>query len=238
MGGFQALEYAIMYPELMDHLVFIASSVKITPWATAFNQSQRLAIEADYSYFEDRPYGGSNGLISASSFALLSWHNGTYYNLAQKENNELLTTNLKASTFQDRQGEKLARRFDAYSYHALTRIMDTHNIVRERGSLGDAVGKIKTSILSIGISSDLLFPVQEQKLLAHLSNGTYCEIDSPDGHEGFLLEHEKLAVAINDFWQSNHKGSEPKPNENQESPENVAKARTQPVKHLVGMSLN
>jgi len=201
VGGSLALEYSIMHPELIDNLIFIASSVKISPWATAFNQSQRLAIDADPSYAEDRPYGGSCGLRTARSIAMLSYRNEKAYAQTQEEKNESKTRDLKASSYQDYQGDKLVRRFDAYSYHALTRVMDTHNIVRERGSLGDAAGRIKARVLSIGISSDQLFPVHEQKLLAHLCNGIYAEIDSFYGHDGFLLESQKLSSVIRDFWQ-------------------------------------
>ena len=201
IGGFQALEYSIMFPDLIKNLVFIASSVKISPWATAFNQSQRLAIEADPGYGEDRPYGGSKGLKAARSIALLSYRSEQVYNRTQKENDESSTKNLPASTYQDYQGDKLVRRFDAYSYHALTRLMDSHNVVRERGSLGNAIGRIKARVLCIGISSDALFPVHEQKFLAHLSNGTYSEIESSHGHDGFLIENVKITAAIRDFWR-------------------------------------
>ncbi len=200
IGGFQALEYSIMYPERIENLVMFAASVRISPWATAFNQSQRLAIESDPSFFEERPYGGSNGLKAARSIALLSYRNEKTYNRTQQERNDSRTRDLRAATYQNYQGEKLVSRFDAYSYHVLTRIMDTHNIIRERGSLGDAIGLIKARVLSIGISTDQLFPVHEQKLLAHVSQGEYKEIHSDYGHDGFLIEEKKLTEIIGDFW--------------------------------------
>ena len=200
IGGFQALEYSIMHPELIKNLVFIASSVKISPWATAINQSQRLAIEADPGYAEDRPYGGSNGLKAARSIAMLSYRSEQIYNQSQREEDESNNRNLPASAYQNYQGDKLVRRFDAYSYHALTRLMDTHNVIRERGSLSNAMGRTRARVLCIGISSDSLFPVHEQKFLAHLTNGTYREIESLHGHDGFLIEHEKLTSIIRDFW--------------------------------------
>lgn len=200
-GGFQALEFSIMFPDLIKNLVFIASSVKTSPWATAFNQSQRLAIEADPGYAEDRPYGGSKGLKAARSIALLSYRNEQIYNQTQKVNNESKTRNLPAATYQDYQGDKLVRRFDAYSYHLLTRMMDSHNVIRERGSLAGAIERIKARVLCIGISSDRLFPVHEQKFLAHLTNGNYCEIESVYGHDGFLIESKKLSSLIRKFWQ-------------------------------------
>lgn len=201
IGGYQALEYAIMYPEIIKNLVFIAASVKSSPWSVAFNQSQRLAIEADPSYFEERHYGGLNGLKSARSIALLSYRNEQVYNRTQLDGDDTKTGDLKASSYQNHQGDKLARRFDAYSYHALSRIMDTHNVVRNRGSLGEAMGRISANVLCIGISSDLLFPAHEQKLLAHIVQGEYREVDSPYGHDGFLIEVVKLTSLIREFWK-------------------------------------
>ena len=99
-------------------------------WATAFNQLQRMAIEADPAYAEDRPYGGSKGLKAARSIALLSYRSEQIYNRTQKEENASVTSGLRASSYQNYQGEKLVQRFDAYSYHALTRLRDTHNVVR------------------------------------------------------------------------------------------------------------
>jgi len=201
IGGFQALEYSIMYPELIRNLVFIAGSVQISPWANAFNQSQRLAIEADPSYLDEEPYGGSKGLKCARSIALLSYRNEQSYNATQREDDPTRTLELRASSYQNYQGDKLVKRFDAYTYHALTRLMDTHNIVRDRGSLGDAIRRIKARVLSIGISSDQLFPVHEQKILAHIARGEFAEIESSFGHDGFLLEETKITSIVKEFWQ-------------------------------------
>ena len=203
IGGFQALEYSIMYPEMIQNLVFIAASLQISAWANAFNQSQRLAIEADPTFFEERPYGGIRGLKCARSVALLGYRNEQIYNRTQAERDVSKTRDLKASSYQVYQGDKLVKRFDAYSYHALTRIMDTHNVVRERGSLGDAIGRIRAHVLAVGISSDNLFPVHEQKLLAHIAQGKYHEIDSMYGHDGFLIEVEQITSVVRSFWRKN-----------------------------------
>ncbi|MCK5137637.1 MAG: homoserine O-acetyltransferase [Bacteroidales bacterium] len=204
IGGFQALEYSIMKPDLIENLIFIASSVKISPWAVAFNQSQRLAIEADPTFIDERPYGGINGLKAARSIALLSYRNEQTYNKTQMESDEAKTKALKASSYQNYQGDKLVKRFDAYSYHAISKLMDTHNVVRDRGSLGEAIGHISANVLSLGISTDYLFPVHEQKLLAHISHGEYREIESFYGHDGFLIEVDKITWIIQDFWRENH----------------------------------
>lgn len=201
IGGFQALEYSIMYPELIQNLVFIAASVQISAWANAFNQSQRLAIEADPTFLEERPYGGIRGLKCARSIAHLSYRNEQTYNRTQTETDVSKIRDLRASSYQDYQGDKLVKRFDAYSYHAISRLMDTHNVVRERGSLGEAIGRISARVLCIGISTDQLFPVHEQKLLAHIVQGEYSEVDSSYGHDGFLIEVVQITTVVRDFWE-------------------------------------
>ena len=101
--------------------------------------------------------------------------------------------NFKASSYQKYQGEKLANRFNAYSYWILSKAMDSHNIARGRDNIIDVLNQIKTKTTVIGISSDLLFPPSEQKFIAeNIPNGHYLEIDSPFGHDGFLVELEKL----------------------------------------------
>ncbi|MCD6598677.1 MAG: homoserine O-acetyltransferase [Bacteroidales bacterium] len=201
IGGQQAVEYSIMYPDLIDHLVFIASSVAYAPWGIAFGESQRLAIEADQSFYEDIPEGGLRGLRAARSIALLSYRNDIIYNKTQAEKTCEVVKNFRASSYQDYQGDKLVKRFNAYSYYTLLNLSDTHNVGRNRGSKKEALKKISAKTLSISISSDLLFPVYEQKYLAeHVENACYKEIDSLYGHDGFLIETDKLTQIIQTFY--------------------------------------
>jgi len=206
MGGQQALEWAILKPELFDNVVLLASNASLSPWAIAFNQSQRLAIEADASYFEDKDYGGIAGMKAARSIALLSYRNGNAYNIRQFETDVNKVSDFKAASYQNYQGEKLARRFNAYSYHLITRMMDTHNLGRNRGSIENALSGIKSNTLAIGVSSDILFPPEELKFIAeHVPISKYVEIDSPFGHDGFLVESEQIAEVVNNFYQHQKK---------------------------------
>ena len=201
IGGSQAIEYSIMFPDLIERLAFLASSTAYAPWAIAFDESQRLAIEADATFWEDVPDGGSKGLRAARSIALLSYRNDTIYNKTQQDDEDRLT-DFRAISYQDYQGDKLVRRFNAYSYYLLTLLSDTHNVGRGRGGKEKALQQIKAKVLSLGISSDLLFPVYEQKYLAdHVKNGIYREIDSLYGHDGFLVETEKLTETIRPFLE-------------------------------------
>lgn len=202
IGGFQALEYSIMYPDLIRHLVFIASSIRQTPWAIAFNESQRLAMEADKSFRSGDPAGGRSGLKAARAVALLSYRSSYAYNLTQK-NEDDRTDNFRASSYQAYQGDKLVSRFNPYSYYCITKLSDTHNIGRGRGGTEKALARIKADVLAIGISSDFLFPVDDQKYLAvNVEGAEYVEIDSLYGHDGFLIETELITSVIKYYWKN------------------------------------
>jgi len=206
IGGAQAMEYSIMFPDLIQHLVVVASGTSYAPWAIAFDQSQRLAIEADATFFEDRPDGGWNGMKAARSTALLSYRNDRIYNKTQKELSDEVLHDFRAVSYQNYQGEKLAKRFNAYSYHTLLKLSDTHNVGRGRGGKEKALEQITARVLSIGISSDLLFPVYEMKYLAgQVVKGTYREIDSLYGHDGFLIETEKITKLVQNFYKCSNK---------------------------------
>lgn len=130
IGGYQGLEYCIMYPDLIQRLIFIASNARTSPWAIAFNESQRLAIEADESFFADNIGGGKKGLKAARSIALLSYRTAYAYNQTQAEETDEKTGSFRASSYQAYQGDKLVSRFNPWSYYRLTQLSDSHNVGR------------------------------------------------------------------------------------------------------------
>jgi homoserine O-acetyltransferase len=202
IGGYQALEYSIMYPEVVENQVFIASSAKQSPWAIAFNESQRLAIEADNTFFGNDGDGGKKGLKAARSIALLSYRTSYAYNLTQAEDDNEKTGSFRASSYQAYQGDKLVKRFNTWSYYRLTQLSDSHNIGRGRGGLVPALGEVKARTLCIGIRSDILYPPDEQKFVAsNVKSGRYEEIDSFFGHDGFLIETGKVSELIKEFLE-------------------------------------
>jgi homoserine O-acetyltransferase len=202
IGGYQALEYSIMFPELIQRLILLASGAKQTPWALAFSESMRLAMEADHTFIANDPDGGKKGMKAARSIALLSYRTVAAYNQTQKEDDDEKLTSFKASSYQAYQGEKLVKRFNPYSYWCLTCLSDTHNIGRGRGGVINALEKIKAEIMCVGIKSDLLFPTEEQKLIAaNAKNAEYVEIDSFYGHDGFLIETKIVTDVIRKFWE-------------------------------------
>jgi homoserine O-acetyltransferase len=197
VGGQQALEWAIEQPERIENLALIATNAQHSPWGIAFNETQRLAIMADSTYHADTENGGDKGLQAARSVAMLSYRHYDAYHKTQSEDEDSKLHDFKAASYQRYQGEKLVKRFNAYSYVALSHIMDSNNVGRGRGGLKAALQKVKANTKVIAISSDLLFPPSEQKFLTeNIPNATYHEIDSIFGHDGFLIETEKLTAIL------------------------------------------
>jgi homoserine O-acetyltransferase len=200
LGGMQAMEWAYSSNGKLDNLVILASNAKHSPWGIAFNESQRMAIEVDPSWKESNDKAGLNGMRVARSIALLSYRTYATYDHSQQENEEGKTDDFRASSYQRYQGEKLARRFNAYSYWHLSKIMDSHDMGRGRKSIEAALHEIQARTLVIGVNSDQIFPIHEQKLIAEkIPNAKFLEINSIYGHDGFLLEQEQLSQVLQSF---------------------------------------
>ncbi|HUR11813.1 MAG TPA: homoserine O-acetyltransferase [Flavitalea sp.] len=200
MGGQQLLEWAIEEPEIFEFIFPVATNAQHSPWGIAFNASQRFAIEADSTWKEKHERAGIEGMKVARSIALISYRHYDTYHQSQSEEENVLLTGFKSESYQRYQGEKLARRFNAFSYHSLSKGMDAHNVGRGRGSVEDALKKIKARTLTLGIKTDILFPLNEQELLSELIPGAKLKIIHSDyGHDGFLLESQQISSAITDF---------------------------------------
>ena len=200
-GGQQVLEWNIHKPDLFDHTILIACNAKHSPWGIAFNESQRLAIKADRTFYSNTEDGGQKGLAAARSIALLSYRNHQTYNESQAEIHDEKLNDFRASSYQRHQGKKLVDRFNAYSYVVLANAMDSHNVGRGRLSITRSLSSIKARTLVIGISTDLLFPINEQRFIAeNIANSSFHSIDSFFGHDGFLLETKELSEVIQKFY--------------------------------------
>ena len=201
VGGFQALEWIADEPERFNHLVLIATDAKASPWTIAIDETQRMAIEADHTFGERRPDAGMSGLAAARAIGLLTYRGGEGYNRTQQDAADAaLTTAHRACTYQRYQGEKLCRRFNAYSYVSILDAFDTHDIGRDRGGVPAALSRIKARTIVIGLTTDLVFtPAEMRALAAAIPGAEYREIDSPFGHDGFLVEHRQLNEILNAF---------------------------------------
>ena len=203
MGGQQAIEWAVEEPEIFSHLVAIGANARHSPWAIAFNETQRMAIAADQTWKENHEQAGMEGMKAARAIGLLSYRNYVCYESKQHETSDEVYDNFKASSYQNYQGDKMKQRFNAFSYWIISKAMDSQNVGRQRGGLDKALKRIKAKALFLGIDNDILFPTSEQKYLTEKVHGAiYEEIDSIYGHDGFLLEFEKLTNVIDNFYSN------------------------------------
>ena len=202
IGGFQALEWAILEPEVIERAAFIATAPRVTPWLGAWMESQRMAIEADPTFKAcESSAGGQKGLEAARALSLISYRTFDGYNLTQAEEDEDCLFAGRVASYERYQGEKLVKRdFDAYSYYYLTWSVDSHNVGRKRSGVAAALGEIKAKSVVITITSDGLFPpVEGREWAAWIPGAKYVEIESKWGHDGFLLETEAIAERLEEL---------------------------------------
>lgn len=200
MGGQQVLEWAIQKPDLFEHIALLATNAVHSPWGIAFNESQRMAIYADDTLLdENNPEAGKKGLETARSIAMLSYRSYDTYQMTQTDVEDKIG-DFRASSYQRYQGLKLWRRFNVFSYLTLSRAMDSHNVGRGRGGVDKALQEVKANTLVIGITSDLLFPLREQEQIAKgITGAQYTELESIYGHDGFLVEFQRIETLIRQF---------------------------------------
>ncbi|MCP2043928.1 homoserine O-acetyltransferase [Pontibacter sp. HSC-36F09] len=203
LGGQQALEWAILQPEVFQNLIQVASNARHSAWGIAFNESQRMAIRQDPTWATNTREAGIAGLKTARAIAMLSYRHYTCYEESQQEPGNSITDDFRAASYQVYQGEKLANRFNAYTYWLLSKAMDSHNIGRDRGGVEKALGRLQAKALFVGVDTDLLFPIEEQQQLHRLVPGSrFALLHSGYGHDGFLVETAQLTQAIREFYET------------------------------------
>lgn len=202
MGGQQVLEWAVMDPGLFENICVLATNARHSPWGIAFNEAQRMAIEADPSLYHNNEEAGRRGLEAARAIAMLSYRNYRTYQMSQQDEEADKLDGFRASSYQRHQGYKLHKRFDVLAYLSLSKAMDSHNLGRGRGGQEKALAQIAANTLVIGIQSDVLFPVEEQAFIAnHIPRARLELIDSIYGHDGFLIENEAIGQLARPFLE-------------------------------------
>lgn len=204
-GGMQVLEWAAMFPERLAAGVAIATSARHSAWCIGWSEAQRQAIFADPNwnggfYPTDSPPAA--GLAAARMIAM-----GTYRSRASLERR--FSRGLRepgtfaVESYLRHQGDKLVARFDANSYVALTRAMDSHDLARGRGRMEDVLASISVPLAIVAIGSDVLYPPEEQEALARrLPAGSLFTLASDEGHDAFLIDIPPLERIIRGFREA------------------------------------
>lgn len=202
LGGMQALEWAAMYPDMVDSIVPIGVGGQHSAWCIAGNEAQRAAIKADPNWQsglyseETRP---NAGLAAARMMAVCQYR--SHASFAERFGRcERADDVFEVQSYLRHQGEKFVERFDANTYVTLTEAMHTHDLGRGRGDYNEMLGKIVQPALVVSVSSDGLYPPQEQEaLVAGLGDAAHVTLDSLHGHDGFLIETAALSDMIRAF---------------------------------------
>jgi homoserine O-acetyltransferase/O-succinyltransferase len=204
MGGYQALEWSVVEKNVIQNLLLLATSASESAWGIATHTAQRLCIEADSTWDTSLPNAGAKGLKAARAIGMLTYRNYGIMVQQQSDTDFEKLENFRASSYINYQGDKLVQRFNACSYWALTKSMDSHNMARGRGgNLEDVLKTITQRTLVIGISSDILCPLVEQHFLAkHIPQASIIEIDSSYGHDGFMVESKIISQHLAEWLGS------------------------------------
>jgi homoserine O-acetyltransferase len=203
MGGYQAIEWALMEKDIFSNLVLLSTSAAESAWGIAVHTAQRMAIEADCTWKESSPDAGKKGLKAARAIGLISYRNHGILVQKQTDPDTEKTDDYKASSYMEYQGEKLVNRFNTHSYWILTKAMDSHNIARGRNaSVHEILNRINQRTLIFGIHSDILCPIPEQEFLTkNIPDSRFIAIDSAYGHDGFMVEAEMISGYLKDWWE-------------------------------------
>ncbi|MCS5520587.1 homoserine O-acetyltransferase MetX [Curtobacterium flaccumfaciens] len=219
MGGMHALEFAVSHPARVQRLAVLASTAQTTADQIAANSLQRAAIQMDPAfaggdYFEaEAGEGPHRGLSLARRMALMTYRasdelNSRFARSWQSDVSPLGDDGrFSVESYLDFHGNKFTRRFDASSYVTLTYAMDSHDVGAGRGGVSAALGLVTARTLVVGISSDRLFPVEDQHRIAAgvpdaLDGDTAAVIESEFGHDGFLIEHEQVGAHLRRLLES------------------------------------
>ncbi|WP_411870745.1 homoserine O-acetyltransferase MetX [Vulcanococcus limneticus] len=204
MGGMRALEWAVTAPQRVANLLLMATAAATGADQIAQHQAQIEAIRLD-PLFNGGDYDANatpplRGLLLARGLATLGYCNREA--LEQQFGRQQEPAGCFAiNTYLRQEGEALARRFDANSYIALSQAMNHHDIGRERGGMAAALERITARTSVVSIRSDRLFPPEQQRQISRglRSLIAHHNLDSIDGHDGFLTEVEQLEPIVREL---------------------------------------
>ena len=218
MGGMQALEWGCMYPDGVGAVVSMASTAAASAQQIAWSSVGRLAVASDPAwrngdYYDAEPGAGPHvGLALARRIAMIHYRSEPVYatNFGRDTEQDVerfgMWDRFEVERYLDYHGDKLVRRFDANSYLVLNRAMDLHDLGRNRGrgGLDAALQRIRVRTATMSITTDGLYPPYQQEHIRDTlrAAGTPVEhtvIDSPEGHDGFLIAFDQVGAALDAF---------------------------------------
>ncbi|MHB9034988.1 MAG: homoserine O-acetyltransferase MetX [Anaerolineae bacterium] len=214
MGGMQALEWAVRFPQRTASVLAIATTARQSAQGIAFDEVGRQAIMSDPNWLEGDYYGTANpssGLAIARMIAHITYLSDEQMHVKfgrRLQTREALgydfKTEFQVESYLKYQGDSFVRRFDANTYLYITKAIDYFDLTAGRGSLIEAFSGVTADFLVVSFTSDWLYPTYQSKELVRAlqANGistTFLEIPSNYGHDAFLLPNDHLSGAVGDF---------------------------------------
>lgn len=209
MGGMRAIEWAVSFPERVERAVIVSVGAKATAEEIALCSVQTRVIRSDPrwnggDYYDASPGEGPHvGLSLARGIGQISYRSELEFDARFGRDHEgdeqpLEGGRYAVESYLEYHGDKLARRFDANTYLVLSEAMNHHDVGRGRGGIPEALARVRAEVTLAGVSSDRLYPLRLQHELAeYLPRTSGVEIiQSPSGHDGFLVEHEAVGKVI------------------------------------------
>ena len=217
MGGMQVLEWVTTYPDRVASIAPIATCAQASAQQIAWGSIGRRAIMTDPKwrggdYYDAAPGDGPHeGLSTARMVAQVTFRSDNVFTerfgrqIVGSDNAlKSIDQKFEVERYLEYHGDKLVRRFDANSYLVIGKAMDLHDIGRGRGGLEAAMARINVPTLTLGIHSDMLYPAYQQIQIRDMlvSRGVpaeYIEIDSPHGHDSFLIDLDQVGPPLRHF---------------------------------------
>jgi homoserine O-acetyltransferase len=227
MGGMQALQWAVSYPQRVKSAIVLASTARLSPQTIALNEVPRQAIYADPNWNHGNYYNGPKpdaGLAVARMIGHITFLSDS--SMKEKFGRRLQNSDaygynfdieFEVESYLRYRGQSFTKRFDANSFLYLSKSMDYFDLSYGLPSLADAFKNTTAKFLVMSYTSDWLYPSWQSKelvraLLQNNIDATYVEIDSDYGHDSFLLEFEKLAELAHDFLRRVERDTNPAAN--------------------------
>ncbi len=215
MGGMQALQWAIDYPEMVERLLPLATTARQSAQAIAFNEVGRMAIMQDPAWQNGEYEPGSGpdvGLSVARMMAHITYLSDQGMEekfgrerIASGDARERFGAEFQVESYLRHQGRSFINRFDANTYLYLTKALDRFDLYGVSGHLEDAMEHIAARMLVVGFSSDWLFPPQQNREIVHAllrcgKDASYAELNMSLGHDSFLVRAPELYELIRRFF--------------------------------------
>lgn len=210
MGGMRALEWAVAHPERTDALLLLATAASASAEQIAWANIQLHAIRSDPNWrgghYHDTGQGPHAGLGLARRLAHVTYRSEPELQVRfgrspQGEEDPWYGGRYQVESYLDHHAAKLVRRFDAGSYIVLSEAMNSHDIGRGRGGVRAALSRVTARTLVAGVDSDRLYPPSQQaELAAGIATADDLRvIESPYGHDGFLIEVEQVSALVGEL---------------------------------------